>query len=82
VGGFAAGMLGLSLVTLASSKNAYWFNFIFVLSFAVLIGVIWEFGEFFLDQAIILSDSLSDLAYDGLGAIISTYIYLKPKNHG
>ncbi len=86
LGGLAMGLLGLALLTNAEDKLAFWQKAIFVVGFAVLVGVIWEFMEYGVEhyqliygvawEPLTLSDTLADLTNDLIGAFLSL-IFLK-----
>lgn len=73
-------------------KLPFYFVFISVISFAALIGVLWEFYEFILDEITgykssklvmqeNLKDTMGDLFFDLLGASLSL-VFLKFKKQG
>jgi ABC-type multidrug transport system fused ATPase/permease subunit len=64
--------------------NGFWANLILCLGFVVLIGVLWEFYEFFVDSILFaqyqqtLADTMKDLLDDMIGgAIVSAYYLIK-----
>ena len=84
LGGFVVGMLGLAIHhTVASNyhtkRSPVWYHYTFVVGFAMLIGVAWEFHEYIFDQTInvwynlsqsqlSLGDTMKDFLMDWLGA--------------
>lgn len=83
LGGFWLAMVFIFLISKFEIKLPIFFNFIFGISFAALIGILWEFYEFlcdiFLKKGQILqlgaADTISDLFFDILGAMIFLIIY-------
>lgn len=93
--GFLLGLLGFVIVNSIISSNdknklTPLFFALFTFSFAVMIGVIWEVFEFFMDQVFGMNmqksglvDTMWDLIVDSLGALvvaISSYFYIKRKS--
>jgi hypothetical protein len=96
-GGFWVGLLFLYIIEKNYDLKNFLFNtnknivflIILTLGFIALIGVLWEFYEFFMDVIIlkkyiynaepgyILFDTLKDLFNDLIGGLISLTIYLK-----
>ena len=93
MGGFAMGMLGLAIHHQISTRyhnktSPWWYHFIFVVGFAMLIGVGWEFYEFILDQTVhvwlqqplsqpSLANTMKDLLDDLIGAVLAFWIFRK-----
>ncbi len=93
LGGFAVGILGLAIHHQVSTKHhnsasPWWYHFMFVIGFAMLIGVLWEFYEFFLDRTVnfwyhlptsqvSLGDTMKDLLDDGIGASVAFWLFQK-----
>jgi hypothetical protein len=81
------GLLGLAIHHSVASKHhtkdaPLWYHYTFVVGFAMLIGVAWEFHEYILDQTInvwynfpksqvSLTDTMKDFLMDWLGASIA-----------
>lgn len=84
LGGFVIALLGLTIHhSVASTYHAkhspVWYRYTFVVGFAMLIGIAWEFHEYILDQTInvwynlprvqlSLADTMKDFLMDWLGA--------------
>lgn len=89
-GGFAMGMLAISLASRARlSQNPKWAQVIYTVGFALIIGVLWEYYEFAIEQftvekfgwdRMMLRDTLNDLFFDSAGALISYTIFRKQIN--
>ena len=93
MGGFAMGMLGLAIHHQISTRHhnktsPWWYHFIFVIGFAMLIGVAWEFYEFVLDQTVntryrlpfsqpSVPNTMKDLFDDLIGAVAAFWIFRK-----
>lgn len=93
MGGFAMSMLGLAIHHQVSTrhhnaKSPWWYHYFFVIGFAMLIGVVWEFHEFIMDQTVnfwyhlpisqpSLTDTMKDLLDDLIGATIAFWIFRK-----
>ncbi len=66
-------------------KNGFWPNLILCLSFVALIGVLWEFYEFFFDYFVLtqhqqsLADTMKDLFNDLSGGFLVSIYYLLKK---
>jgi hypothetical protein len=93
--GILLGLLGFVIVysiieTNTSNSLTPFFVSLFTFSFAVMIGVIWEIFEFFMDmffglnmQKSGLVDTMTDLIVDSLGALlvaVTSYFYMKKVN--
>src|SRR3989338_1196093 len=57
LGGLAMGMLGLAVHHSATSSThtkpfPAWYHYLFVVGFAMLVGIAWEFQEFVFDQTV------------------------------
>jgi uncharacterized membrane protein YjdF len=88
-GGLAMGMFGIAIQNSVRSSGSrpFWFNALFVLGFALTIGVFWEFYEYLMDHFVYTSkiflhqpsvrDTMGDLLADTIGAITSTLIFIK-----
>lgn len=93
MGGFAVAMLGLAIHHQVSTKHhnktsPWWYHFVFVVGFAMLIGVAWEFYEFIMDQTIhawfqlplsqpSLANTMKDLLDDWIGAMAAFFVFRK-----
>jgi len=93
LGGFAMGMLGIAIHHDVASKHhtkrsPWWYHSLFVVGFAMLIGIAWEFHEYILDQTInvwynlpmsqlSLADTMKDFLMDWLGASVALVVYRK-----
>ena len=93
MGGFAMGILGLAIHHQISSKHhkktsPWWYCFLFVVGFAMLIGVAWEFYEFIMDQTVhawfdlplaqpSLANTMKDLLDDWIGAAVAFWVFRK-----
>jgi len=82
--GIGLGVIGFTLIHALTIddqniKSRKFLNFIFSLSFAVFLGVFWEFIEFSMDALFGLTmqdsntDTMKDLFVDTLGALIGAY---------
>lgn len=94
LGGFAMGVLGLAIHHAVASKHhnktvPMWYHYTFVVGFAMLIGVAWEFHEYIFDQTVnvwfdlptaqpSLGDTMKDFLMDWLGASVAFFM-LKEK---
>lgn len=95
MGGFAVALLGLAIHHQVSTrhhnaKSPWWYHYAFVIGFAMLIGVAWEFHEFILDQTVnfwyrlpmsqpSLTDTMKDLLDDWIGASVAFWMFYKQK---
>lgn len=95
MGGFVMSMLGLAIHHQVSTNHhnkmaPWWYRFVFVVGFAVLIGVLWEFYEFVMDQTVhkwfelpvaqpSLANTMKDLLDDLIGAIAAFWVFQKEK---
>jgi hypothetical protein len=86
-GGFVMAMLGIAIHRAVASAHhtafaPMWYHFLFVVGFAMLVGVAWEFYEYVFDQTVAvwfeiaraqlsLADTMKDLLMDGLGATVA-----------
>ena len=93
LGGVSVGMFALAIRTFIGKNYRatgipWWYDFLFVVGFVMIIGVVWECYEFIQDQTIAHSlhwasvqssvrDTLGDLIWDGIGALTSFYIFRK-----
>ncbi len=92
LGGFVMAMLGLAIHHGVASRyhtkhSPAWYHYTFVIGFAMLVGVAWEFHEYVLDQTInawynlplsqlSLTDTMKDFLMDWLGASVA-FVALK-----
>ncbi|NQV90058.1 hypothetical protein HQ487_01470 [Candidatus Uhrbacteria bacterium] len=92
-GGFAMGLLALAIHHSVASKHhtshsPIWYHYLFVIGFAMLIGIAWEFHEYVLDQTIniwynlpqsqlSLSDTMKDFLNDWIGASVAFFLFKK-----
>jgi hypothetical protein len=93
MGGFAMGILGLAIHHQVSTKHhnktsPWWYHFAFVVGFAMMVGVAWEFYEFMKDQTIhvwfnlppsqpSLANTMKDLLNDWIGAMAAFWMFRK-----
>jgi len=93
LGGFVMAMLGMAIHHQVSSrahtnKVPWWYHYLFVIGFAMLIGVAWEFHEYVLDNTLniwldwpesqlSLSDTMGDFVLDWIGATIAFFAFRK-----
>ena len=84
LGGLAMGLLGLAIHHAVASRHhthhvPIWYHALFVVGFAMLVGVAWEFHEYMLDNTLViwydlpksqlsLADTMGDFLMDFLGA--------------
>ncbi|MBI4435143.1 hypothetical protein HY630_00580 [Candidatus Uhrbacteria bacterium] len=65
-----------------------WYHYLFVVGFAMLVGIAWEFQEFVFDQTvsvwfdfpkaqISLADTMKDFLLDWLGASVAFFVFRK-----
>lgn len=89
LGGFAMALFGIAIHHGVSSKHhsatsPWWYHYLFVVGFAMLIGVAWEFHEYIFDQTvhvwlnmptsqISLADTMKDFLFDWIGASVAFY---------
>ncbi|HTL39528.1 MAG TPA: hypothetical protein VL306_01830 [Methylomirabilota bacterium] len=94
-GGVSIGMLALAIRHFVGKKYRttgvpVWFDFLFVVGFVFMVGVLWEFYEYIQDHTFALTfhwaisqpsvhDTLGDLMWDGIGAIIGFILFRKSK---
>lgn len=87
LGGFVMALLGLAIHHAVASKyhtqhSPWWYHYTFVIGFAMLVGVAWEFHEYIFDQTInvwynlpmsqpSLADTMKDFLMDWLGASLA-----------
>ncbi|TAL50786.1 hypothetical protein EPN81_01760 [Patescibacteria group bacterium] len=92
-GGFAMGMLGIAIHYEEASRYhtrhaPFWYHYTFVVGFAMLIGIAWEFHEYLFDQTInvwfnlppsqiSLGDTMKDFLMDLLGATLAFFLLKK-----
>ncbi len=93
LGGFAMGLLGLAIHHAVASRHhtknsPWWYHALFVVGFAMLIGIAWEFHEYLLDNTFVvwygwpasqlsLADTMGDFAMDFLGALVAFIVFRK-----
>ena len=93
LGGFVMGLLGLAIHHAVASRHhthhvPIWYHALFVIGFAMLVGVAWEFHEYLLDNTLVvwydwpksqlsLSDTMGDFAMDFLGAAVAFLAFRK-----
>ncbi len=93
LGGFAIAMLGLAIHHAVASRyhtkhSPAWYHYTFVVGFAMLIGIAWEFHEYVFDQTInvwynlpmsqvSLTDTMKDFLMDWLGASVAFFLLRK-----
>lgn len=93
MGGFAMAMFGLAIHQAVSTKyhtkhSPAWYHYAFVVGFAMLIGIAWEFHEYILDNTIniwynlpksqpSLADTMKDFLNDWIGASIAFFLFKK-----
>ena len=93
LGGFVMALLGLAIHHSVASKyhtklSPTWYHYIFVVGFAMLIGVAWELHEFVFDQTInvwynlpraqiSVADTMKDFLMDWLGASVAFFLLRK-----
>jgi len=93
LGGFVMALLALAIHhnvsnTYNTSHSPVWYHYLFVVGFAMLIGVAWEFHEYILDQTInvwyslphsqlSLADTMKDLMNDWIGASAAFFLLKK-----
>ncbi|MBI4437768.1 hypothetical protein HY631_02350 [Candidatus Uhrbacteria bacterium] len=90
LGGFAVAMLGLALYARAHAADPkpfpLWYRYLFVASFALFIGVLWEFHEFIFDRTVnvwlelpraqvTVADTMQDFLNDWLGATLAFFVF-------
>ena len=91
LGGFAMALFGLAIHHAVASKHhtnhsPWWYHYTFVVGFAMLIGVAWEFHEYVFDQTVnvwynfpmsqlSLADTMKDFLMDWLGASVAFFAY-------
>ncbi len=93
LGGFVMAMLGLALHHFAASTShtkpfPVWYHYLFVVGFAMLVSIAWEFQEFVFDQTVSvwfsfpkaqlsLADTMKDFLLDSLGASVAFLVFKK-----
>lgn len=93
LGGFVMAMLGMAIHHKVSSKShteriPWWYHYLFVIGFAMLIGIAWEFHEYILDNTfhfwygwpesqLSLADTMGDFVLDWIGATIAFFAFRK-----
>ena len=93
LGGFVMALLGLAIHQNVAGKyhakhSPLWYRYTFVVGFAMLIGVAWEFHEYVFDQTISvwydlqraqhsLADTMKDFLLDWLGASVAFFWFKK-----
>jgi len=93
MGGFAMGLLGLAIHHAVASKYhtthfPAWYHYLFVVGFAMLIGIAWEFHEYIMDHTIntwynlpfsqpSLADTMKDFLMDWIGASVAFTLFKK-----
>lgn len=93
LGGFVMALLALAIHHAVSSRyhtshSPVWYHYTFVVGFAMLVGVAWEFHEYIFDQTInvwynlpqsqlSLADTMKDFMNDWIGASIAFFLFKK-----
>lgn len=93
LGGLVMGMLGLAIHHAVANKHhtqqmPWWYHYLFVVGFAMLIGVAWEFHEYVLDNTLViwydwpksqlsLADTMGDFVLDWVGASVAFFAFRK-----
>jgi hypothetical protein len=93
LGGFAMGLLGLAIHHTEASRYhtrhaPVWYHYSFVVGFAMLMGIAWEFHEYILDETVnvwyslpksqlSLADTMKDFLMDLIGASFAFFIFKK-----
>lgn len=93
LGGFVMGLLGLAIHHGVASKyhtkhSPTWYHYTFVVGFAMLMGIAWEFHEYILDETInawynfpksqvSLADTMKDFFMDLVGASMAFFVFKK-----
>lgn len=92
LGGFVIAMLGIAIHHAMTDKHHFkvprLYHLLFVLGFVMLIGVLWEFHEYILDQTLVvwygwqktqpsLGDTMADFLMDGIGGLVAYFVYKK-----
>lgn len=93
LGGFVMAMLGLAIHHTVASRhhthhNPWWYHGVFVIGFAMLISVAWEFHEYVLDNTVViwsgwpssqlsLADTMGDFVFDFVGATLAFFFFRK-----
>lgn len=93
LGGFVMGMLGIAIHHVEASRyhtrrSSIWYHYTFVVGFAMLIGIAWEFHEYIFDQTVnvwyhlpmsqvSLADTMKDFLMDWLGASVAFFLLRK-----
>lgn len=91
LGGVAMAMLGMAIHHSVSDRHHtretfWWYHYIFVIGFAMLIGIAWEFHEYVMDNTIniwyslptsqlSLEDTMGDFLMDWIGATIAFFAF-------
>ncbi|MBU0646668.1 hypothetical protein KJ611_04355 [Patescibacteria group bacterium] len=90
-GGLVMGLLGIAIYDYlhaepAPNNHPHWYKYLFVISFAIMVAVFWEFHEYLLDQTIVvwmnwnqtqpsLGDTILDLLMGTIGATCAAVIF-------
>lgn len=93
LGGFVMGMLGIAIHHAEASRYhtrncPVWYHYTFVVGFAMLMGIAWEFHEYIFDQTInvwynlpraqpSVADTMKDFLMDWLGASLAFFWFKK-----
>lgn len=93
LGGLVMALLGLAIhhcvaSTYHTKHSPVWYNYTFVVGFAMLVGIAWEFHEYVFDQTInvwynlpraqvSVADTMKDFFLDWLGASIAFLAFKK-----
>ena len=90
IGGIAVGMIAFvlhsSIKSFLKKSLPLWYLYLFIVGFVMIIGVAWEYHEFFLDQTIhlwyhlppsqpSLADTIKDLMDDWIGGSIAFWLF-------
>ena len=93
LGGFVMALLGLAIHHRVMSAShlkeiPVWYQWLFVIGFAMLIGVVWEFYEYVMDQTLAvwfswpraqvsLTDTMMDFLNDFIGACVAFGLFFR-----
>lgn len=93
LGGFAMGLLGLAIHHVEASRyhtrhSPVWYHYTFVVGFAMLMSIAWEFHEYILDETVnvwyhfpksqvSLADTMKDFFMDLVGASMAFFAFKK-----
>ena len=88
LGGFWLGLLALYLLKDKNIFSQPYFSLLLVLALVALGGVLWEIGEYILDELVLesvgmaqlqpgLEDTISDLISDLIGGALASFIFQK-----